>query len=40
VTTEQVRSLEVQLEAEQSARQTMETEIAQLRAILQKSMEA
>ena len=40
MTTEQIHSLEAQLEVEQNARQAMETEIAQLRAILQKSMKA
>ena len=40
MTTEQVRSLETQLQAEQSARLKMETEIAQLKALLQESMES
>lgn len=40
VTTEQIHSLEAQLEVEQNARRAMETEIAQLRSILQKSMES
>jgi hypothetical protein len=35
-----VRTLEKELEDEQTARQQMETEIAQLRAILEQSMKA